>query len=97
MGVEVKGPEQGSTHAFADRWARALHAEAAHVAGVEVLGPVPAFVGRVKKWWRMHLLVKAPRSLPASVLNAVVRAARDKTRTPSGHRVNLDVDPVGLY
>ncbi|MEM1117076.1 MAG: primosomal protein N' [Bacteroidota bacterium] len=97
VGVEVKGPESGSTHALAELWGRALHAEAARVAGVEVLGPVPALVGRVKKWWRMHLLVKAPRTLPASALNAIVRAARDKTKTPAGHRVNLDVDPVGLY
>lgn len=97
VGVEVKGPEAGSTNALAERWGAALRREAQKVAGVEVLGPVPAFVGRVKRWWRVHLLVKAPRTLPASVLSAVVRAAGDGVRTPSGHRINLDVDPVGLY
>ena len=97
VGVEVKGPEAGSTNALAERWGAALRREAQKVAGVEVLGPVPAFVGRVKKWWRVHLLVKAPRSLPASVLSAIVRTARDGVKSPSTHRVNLDVDPVGLY
>ncbi len=97
IGLEVKGPQSSSTAALAERWGAALRAEAGQVAGVEVLGPVPALVGRVKKWWRMHLMVKAPRSLPASVLAALVMTAGERVKTPSGHRVNLDVDPVGLY
>lgn len=97
VGVEVKGPEAGPTHALAERWGDALRREAGKVAGVEVLGPVPAFVGRVKRWWRVHLLVKAPRQLPASVLAALVTTVRDRVGAPGGHRVNVDVDPVGLY
>ena len=97
VGLEVKGPHEGSTFALAERWGGALRREAQRVAGVEVLGPVPAFVGRVKRWWRVHLLVKAPRTLPASRLAALVRAVEARLTTPSGHRVNLDVDPVGLY
>ena len=97
VGVEVKGPQAGSTQALAERWGAALGREAQKVAGVEVLGPVPALVGRVKRWWRYHLLVKAPRQLPAPVLAAVVRAAQDRVGAPGGHRVNVDVDPVGLY
>jgi primosomal protein N' (replication factor Y) len=97
IGLEVKGPHASSTGALAERWGSALRVEAGKVAGVEVLGPVPALIGRVKKWWRMHLIVKAPRSLPPSVLAALVSTAGDRVKTPSGHRVNLDVDPVGLY
>ena len=97
VGDEVKGPHERSTGALAQQWGNALRSEAKRVAGVEVLGPVPAFVGRVKRWWRMHLLVKAPPTLPASVLAAIVRTAEANVRLPSGHRVNLDVDPVGLY
>ena len=97
IGVEIKGPEQRSTEALAERWGRALAREAQKVAGVDILGPAPALIGRVKKWWRYHLLVKAPRSLPPSVLAAVVRTVRDRVGAPGGHRVNLDVDPVGLY
>ena len=97
VGVEVKGPHEGSTRQFAERWGAALHAEARRVAGVEVLGPIPALIGRIKKWWRYQIVVKAPRTLPASVLAAVVEAAQGSVKVPSGHRVNLDVDPVGLY
>ena len=97
IGVEVKGPEQRSTEALAGRWGTALEREAQRVAGLDVLGPAPALVGRVKKWWRYHLLLKAPRTLPPSVLAAVVRTVRDNVGAPGGHRVNLDVDPVGLY
>ncbi|MEM0963781.1 MAG: primosomal protein N', partial [Bacteroidota bacterium] len=97
VGVEVKGPHEGSTHALAERWGDALRREAQRIAGVDILGPVPAFVGRVKRWWRVHLLVKAPRSLPAAALAGVVRTAGSRVKTPWGHRINLDVDPVGMY
>ena len=97
IGIEVKGPHEGSTRALAERWGAALRTEAGRVAGVDVLGPIPALIGRIKKWWRFQILVKAPRTLPASVLAAVVEAAESSVRMPSGHRVNLDVDPVGLY
>ena len=97
IGVEVKGPREGSTRSLAERWGAALRAEAGRVAGVEVLGPIPALIGRIKTWWRYQIIVKAPRALPASVLAAVVEAAQAAVSLPSGHRVNLDVDPVGLY
>ena len=97
IGVELKGPHEGSTRQLAGRWGDALTTEARKVAGVEVLGPVPALIGRVKRWWRYQILVKAPRTLPASVLASMVRAAEARVSLPSGHRVNLDVDPVGLY
>ncbi|MBC15249.1 MAG: primosomal protein N' [Rhodothermaceae bacterium] len=97
IGVELKGPHEGSTRQLAGRWGDALVTEAGKVAGVEVLGPVPALIGRVKRWWRFQILVKAPRTLPASVLASMVRAAEARVSLPSGHRVNLDVDPVGLY
>ena len=97
VGVEVKGPHEGSTRQLAERWGNALRTEAGRVAGVEVLGPIPALIGRIKTWWRYQIIVKAPRTLPASVLAAVVQAAEGAVSMPSGHRVNLDVDPVGLY
>ena len=97
IGVEIKGPKEGSTRQAAERWGAALRTEAGRVAGVEVLGPIPALIGRIKTWWRYQIVVKAPRTLPASVLAAAVQAAEGSVRLPSGHRVNLDVDPVGLY
>ncbi|MDX1419266.1 MAG: primosomal protein N' [Rubricoccaceae bacterium] len=98
VGVEFKGPEERSTAALAERWTTGLEAEAATVAGVEVLGPAAAFVGRVKRLWRYHTILKAPRTLPSAVLTALVRAADDRAGSPpKGHRVNVDVDPLGLF
>ncbi len=97
IGIEIKGPHEGSTRQAAEQWGRAVQREAGRVAGVEVLGPIPALISRIKTWWRYQIVVKAPRTLPASVLAAVVQAAEQSVRLPSGHRVNLDVDPVGLY
>ena len=66
--------------------------------GAEVLGPVAAFVGKVKGFWRVHTHLKVPRSVPAAALAGAVRAATAEIGTPpKGHRINIDVDPVGLY
>ncbi len=97
VGVEFKGPHERSTRDLAERWTAALHREAATIAGTSVLGPVPAFVGRIKGFWRVHTLLKAPRALPSSVLGAALRRVVAAVPPPAGHRVNVDVDPVGLF
>jgi primosomal protein N' (replication factor Y) len=98
VGVEFKGPAEKTVQTLAERWTAGLAAEAAKVAGVEVLGPTAAFVGRVKRQWRYHTILKAPRTLPSPVLTALVRAASDRAgKPPKDHRVNVDVDPLGLY
>ena len=97
VGVEFKGPQDRSTRDLAERWTAALKREASAIAGTDVLGPVPAFVGRIKGFWRVHTLLKAPRSLPASVLSDAVTRVVRTVPVPGGHRVNVDVDPVGLY
>ena len=97
VGVEFKGPEERSTEALATRWTAALDRQAARIAGADVLGPTAALIGRVKKFWRFHTLLRAPRTVPMSVLAQAVQAASDAVRPPSGHRINPDVDPVGLY
>ena len=97
VGVEFKGPHDRSTRDLAERWTAALRREASAIAGTAVLGPVPAFVGRIKGFWRVHTLLKAPRTLPAAVLGAAVRRVVAAVPVPNGHRVNVDVDPVGLF
>ena len=97
VGIEFKGPDERRTEELATRWTAALDRHASHIAGADVLGPTAALVGRIKTFWRFHTILRAPRTVPMSVLAGAVRAASDAVRTPSGFRVNLDVDPVGLY
>lgn len=98
IGVEIKGPYEGSTHKLARAWTDALARHASRIAGAEVLGPVAAFVGKVKGFWRFHTHLKAPRTVPAAILAEAVSAATAEIGTPArGHRINVDVDPVGLY
>jgi primosomal protein N' (replication factor Y) len=98
VGVEFKGPEEAATQALAERWTTGLTAELARAPGTEVLGPTAALVGRVKRLWRFHTILKAPRTVAPAALAALVRAANDRAGAPpKGHRVNVDVDPLGLY
>ncbi|HIG75419.1 MAG TPA: primosomal protein N' [Bacteroidetes bacterium] len=98
VGAEIKGTYEGSTNKLAQAWTDALARHAARIEGAEVLGPVAAFVGKVKGFWRVHTHLKAPRSVPAAALAEAVRAATAEIGTPpKGHRINIDVDPVGLY
>ena len=97
VGVEFKGPEEAGTEALARRWTEALDREARRIAGADVLGPTAALVGRVKRFWRFHTLLRAPRTVPMAILAQAVQAASAAVRPPAGHRINLDVDPVGLY
>ncbi|HYE97232.1 MAG TPA: primosomal protein N' [Rubricoccaceae bacterium] len=98
VGLEFKGPEEAAVRRLADQWTAALRKEGGSRAGVEVLGPAPAFVGRIKGQWRYHTLVKASRAVPVAALTHAVRAAEAHVgRPPKGCRVNVDVDPLGLY
>ena len=97
IGAEVKGPDEASTRRLAEQFTRALDHEAQKIAGAMTLGPVAAFVGRVQRQWRFHTLLKAPRTVPHAILAEAVRRAVASAPPPSGHRVNVDVDPVGLY
>jgi len=65
------------------------HAESA---GAELLGPVPAPITQLRKQFRWHLLLKAPRS---DTIHAVLEPARSET----GRKrvaVTIDVDPSVL-
>ncbi len=97
VGAEAKGPGEATTRRLADGFARALTREAERIAGAHVLGPVAALVGRVQRQWRFHTLLRAPRTVPHAVLAAAVRRAVAAAPAPAGHRLNVDVDPVGLY
>ena len=87
----------------AERAIAALHRltrqqmEALGFRGMEILGPAPATVRRVKKKYRWNIGVL---SVSSKRLNRIVRAARDafhnENPVPSA-QLKVDLDPYGVY
>jgi primosomal protein N' (replication factor Y) len=73
--------------------ARALGEAAPQRAGLEVLGPAPAPLARLRGRWRFRLLVRAERRLP---LSGIIRDWLDTVSVPSAVRVVVDVDPYSF-
>jgi primosomal protein N' (replication factor Y) len=66
-------------------------------AGVEILGPTPALVRRVRKKyrWNVGLLSKSGKRL--NVLARAVREAFQKAPGRSGVQIKIDLDPHGIF
>jgi primosomal protein N' (replication factor Y) len=98
VGVEFKGPDERAVQRVAERWTRMLQrAASTRAGGIEVLGPEPAFIGRVKKQYRFHTIVKAGPGQHPYALPRLVRDVQERFgRPPKAVRINVDVDPIGL-
>ena len=87
--VKFRGPDEDRVERLAVNWTETLRR---HAGPVEVLGPEPAFVERVKKQYRYRTLLKAPGE-GARSLQAVLRRTREASGgPPNGYHVAIDVD-----
>jgi len=96
IGIEFRGPEEERVERLAQEWTdgfRQLNRD------VQVLGPESAFIGRVKRQYRYHTILKVRRdSQNARALQTMIRRANDAFgNPPRGYRVIVDVDPIGLF
>ncbi|MDX1394576.1 MAG: primosomal protein N' [Gemmatimonadota bacterium] len=74
-------------------WTRAL-IDDRELDGIEVIGPAPCAIDRLRDRWRWHLLIK---SRHAAELGAVLRfLANRRARVDSELRVEIDRDPESL-
>ena len=73
-------------------WLRGL-IERRLAGGIDVVGPAPAPLARVKQRWRWHLVLRSP---DRSALGRVTRYAFRRAPSPAGVRVTFDRDPVSL-
>lgn len=94
--VVVSGPAEervaDAVTEVADR-TRALVA-ARKIPGIEVVGPAPCPIDRVRGRWRWHFLLKAEG---APALGAVLRHLAERHGSPSGAtRLEIDRDPEAL-
>ena len=87
-GVIVSGPDEARVIRTADALARASGPLAQ--AGVELLGPAPAPIARIRGRHRVRLLAKAARPVP---LQAALRAWRESVKPEPGVMVRIDIDP----
>ncbi len=87
--VEFRGPNEDRVERLAVNWTEQLRAQAGPV---EVMGPEPAFIQRVKKQHRYRTLLKS-RSGGAQPLQAALCHAKDAHGAPpNGYHVAIDVD-----
>lgn len=97
LAIESEDPQLAERHALLLRRVVRAAAEAHPRRGLELLGPAPAAVRRVKKRYRWHLALLAR---DYRHLNAVVRASRDEfTKQCETGKVQLkvDLDPHGAF
>jgi primosomal protein N' (replication factor Y) (superfamily II helicase) len=98
INIVVSGPSEEATAARAEadaEWLRRLLA-ARGLTDVDVVGPAPCPVERIKTRWRWHLLLKSANQ--ASLTRVGQYYMRHEPTVPigSGMRVTLDRDPVAL-
>jgi primosomal protein N' (replication factor Y) len=89
--VRSSHPDAARAAELARKLAVALRAEAG--AGVQVLGPAPSPLARLRGRYRWQLLVKCPR---VEDLQRVALAAMRRVPQPKGAKILFDVDPVDM-
>ena len=89
--IEVRGPKKEQVVKETESLRQAL-ARAARGTGIELLGPAPKPIARIKNVERWHILI---RSGSRKALRAFLEAAAPAIRAPrkAGVRVVVDVDP----
>jgi primosomal protein N' (replication factor Y) (superfamily II helicase) len=67
-----------------------------HPGQMQILGPEPAYVKRVKRKYRWRLLVKASKAVDGTgeQMRSVLRELSKSLEMESGVRLNVDVDPM---
>ncbi|NNE70571.1 MAG: primosomal protein N' [Rhodothermales bacterium] len=92
--VEFRGPDEPGVRLLAERFANMFGRVPSPL---ELIGPAPAFVARVRKSWRYLALLKAPRSLSGARTRQVIEhVVASLGRVQKGYRINIDVDPMGM-
>ncbi len=91
-GIVLSGPDLKVVFDVASYLTR--NAQGLHKIGVEVFGPAPAPIARVRGRHRVRLLVKAEKN---TQIQPALAAWRDAVRLPRGVRMQIDIDPQSFY
>lgn len=91
--VEFRGPDEARVERLARSWTDQLRRQAG---SVEILGPEPAFIQRVKKQYRFRTLLKSRGPAATPLQNALRQTRESQSSPPNGYHVAIDVDALGL-
>ena len=96
VGIEFRGPIEERVERVAIEWTgifRRIKQD------VQILGPEPAFIGRVKRQYRYHTILKARRGSQKTfdLQTMIRRTASQYGAPPKGYHIAIDVDPFGLF
>jgi primosomal protein N' (replication factor Y) (superfamily II helicase) len=87
----ARGPEESTVRTYLEALAAGLRAAAP--AGVQLLGPAPAPVLKIRNLFRYHLRLRAAAPRP---LQALLNGVAPEFPPPHGIELAIDVDPVSL-
>ena len=91
--VIMRGPSVSGVAQFADHFADQIRTHAnAHEQAIQILGPAPAPIAKIRGNYRFHLLLKGEQK----TLSAIVDATSVELGSPSDVLWVTDVDPVSL-
>jgi primosomal protein N' (replication factor Y) (superfamily II helicase) len=94
--IEARGENEEEVRKSAERLAATLKQLPAPF---DILGPAPAIIGKIKKLFRWHLLLRTPKNAdPTGAITRHRLRAALSAESNSSRKVQLiiDVDPVGL-
>ena len=95
VALEFRGPERPRALELAEAWTGTLRRRSSDA--LEVMGPEPAAVSRVKGQHRFRTLLKvAPGRSPRAVQRLLRATGEAQGAPPSGYHATIDVDAVGL-
>jgi primosomal protein N' (replication factor Y) len=93
--ILLRGRSESATRQAAETLGSVLYSfQEAKFPDVEILGPAPAPLARIKQYYRWHLLLKAVD--PAHIRDVIKQAlAKPPPQVSRGHvRVSVDMDPI---
>ena len=94
IGIEFRGTDEVVVQKMAKHWTSLLKPDSNQV---QILGPEVAFIGRVKRQFRYHTLLKIPKNIPQHVIHKWISEATDNFGPfPKQCHFAVNVDPVGF-
>jgi len=95
--LRLEGEDRQMVERLSAQAARAMMEAGTESGEIQVRGPAPALIERIKERYRFHVHVRSPRSALVRAALSRGRAAVSQAARASRIRVLVDVDPVDMF